>query len=98
MPRLVRRQSAFTVDPSTLDRYANDTAGEKRMWMDCLKEADRSVRGNATATTRTVRQRAMEDARSWFLSARIDAGSFLWVCQVLEMEPGKVREGLGKRL
>lgn len=33
-------------------------------------------------------------ARAWFRDERMFIGSFLWVCQVLELDPGCVRRKL----
>lgn len=34
----------------------------------------------------------IEDARSWFNSTRQDTTSFNWVCSVLDIDPGRVRD------
>lgn len=37
-------------------------------------------------------RRAIDDARRWFRDDRRDVGSFLYVCDVLDRDPGAVRE------
>ena len=99
MPTLVRRQTAFSIDSFMLDRYADDTAGERRVWQECLRDAIKCARGKATACNSTrEKTRAMEDAVDWFLSTRVHIGSFLWICCVLDLDPGRIRADLRDRL
>lgn len=42
-----------------------------------------------------VRRRVTHGALEWFVSERREAGSFLWICGLLDLDPGAVLERLG---
>ena len=55
--------------------------GWRALWKAVLDQAFKDAEGNVG----TYDQR--EDARAWFASSRRDIGSFLWICEVLDLEP-----------
>ena len=62
---------------------------EKKLWA--------SVLGRAVIDLRRKKHR--QSARFWFYNDKNQgAGSFLWVCDVLEIDPGKTREKVFKKI
>ena len=55
--------------------------GWRALWKAVLDQAFKDAEGKVG----TYDQR--EDARAWFTSSRRDIGSFLWICEVLDLEP-----------
>ena len=49
------------------------------------------VRGNVSGEgSRMRKQEEIKKARAWFLSEDADAGTFLWVCEKLDLDPKKI--------
>ena len=65
---------------------------EKRLWSAVLEDAFMCcVRGyNSGERASATRREDMEEAKEWFLDKRRDIGSFLWVCKMLDLTPGRI--------
>ena len=61
---------------------------EKRLWAAVLLQAAKDVSGFTCERQRSLIQRR---ARAWFASNYYETGSYLWVCDLLELEPSWVR-------
>lgn len=55
--------------------------GERMLWMSVLWFAVKDI-----SEARTLRE--AEGVRCWFYSTQDDAGSFIWICSELGLEPG----------
>jgi len=62
----------------------------KDLWLAVLEQAVKDARG-----TRTYHS-IMREAREWFRSENEDPGSFLWICQLLGLDPEAVRGTVAK--
>jgi hypothetical protein len=58
----------------------------KRLWIAVLKQAIKDARGNY--------HRNREKALSWFNSENQGTGSFLWICNILSLNPNVTRMNL----
>ena len=59
---------------------------DKKLWAAVLKDALDCLSGHVSAeVSRAKRVAEVEKAREWFLSERKDAGSFIWVCKMLDL-------------
>jgi hypothetical protein len=63
--------------------------GERCLWTAVLLQAIEDCAGYGVG--KRARPRAQYFARLWFKSANRDVGSFLWICDELELEPSSVR-------
>ena len=59
------------------------TEGSKRLWAAVLEQAIEDVRREHGHADR---------ARAWFQSEREGVGSFLWICRMLDIDPGSTRK------
>ncbi len=57
----------------------------RRLWAAVLEQAVKDARGGRTYHIIT------EEARAWFRSKKEGMGSFIWVCRILDLDPGYVR-------
>jgi len=55
----------------------------KRLWSAVLEQALTDAQGNYNSLR--------EEARKWFLSENYGAASFLWICDVLDLDPDFLR-------
>ena len=55
----------------------------KKLWSAGLEQALRDVQGNYYSYR--------EEAREWFLSENYEPASFLWICDVLGLQPDQFR-------
>jgi len=73
------------------ERRSDPVFAEKKLWSAVLMDAYDCARGRVSAeSSRTVRQLEVENAKEWFLSKRKAAGSFLWVCSLLELPSDQI--------
>jgi hypothetical protein len=62
---------------------------EKRLWAGVLLQAFKDLRpGN---------NKAQQKAMRWFRSNTERAGSFLWICYILDLNPARIRRGLSRK-
>jgi len=64
---------------------------ERRLWAAVLIQAVRDVGGYGRFDSEPQRRRIQYFARLWFASDNRDVGSFLWICDELELEPSWIR-------
>ena len=64
---------------------------ERRLWAGVLIQAIRDLAGYIVVPNQRERARVQYFARLWFASDNRDVGSFLWVCDELELEPSWIR-------
>jgi hypothetical protein len=67
---------------------------EKKLWSAVLEDAFQCcVNGQVSAESSSARrQEEVERAKAWFLDERMDTGTFLWVCRMLNLDPKKIRK------
>ena len=68
-----------------------DTQNARMLWLKVLRHAimDYRTRGSCRH-----RQNRKAKAGAWFRSGRRDIGSFLWICENLDQDPGHVLKRL----
>jgi len=64
---------------------------ERRLWAGVLIQAIRDLAGYIVVPNKRERARLQYHARVWFTSDNRDVGSFLWVCDQIELEPPWIR-------
>lgn len=65
---------------------------EKKLWSAVLEDAFQCcVNGHVSAeSSRVTKQKEIRSARAWFLSEETDIGTFLWICEKLDLDPKKI--------
>ena len=65
---------------------------EKKLWAAVLEDAFRCcVNGNVSGECSRVRkQEEIKNAKAWFLSKDTEIGTFLWICEKLDLDPKKI--------
>jgi hypothetical protein len=65
---------------------------EKKLWSAVLEDAFHCcVNGYVSAeSSRVRRQEEIKIANAWFLSEETDIGTFLWICEKLDLDPKKI--------
>ena len=82
-------------------RYRSTHVGEIGLWLCVLKDAILCACGKVPATAKgqkskedyeADKQEEIKRAQAWFKSDNTMVGSYLWVCDVLGYDAGKLRE------
>lgn len=76
----------------------------RQLWAEVLRIAVLDASGHVTALHQVpanvprdvASRRIAESAAAWFTSPRHSAGSFIWICNLLDLDPGAVRAALQK--
>ncbi|NQU15160.1 MAG: hypothetical protein HQ561_13490 [Desulfobacteraceae bacterium] len=63
---------------------------DKKLWVNVLGQAIKDAQ-ESEMEPGVYSKRIAESARQWFLSGNEGAGSFQWICMVLDLEPEFVR-------
>lgn len=79
------------ISPAQARHENHDIRPFKVLWINVLWQAVRDVVGYADAV-RPTPVSIRNDAANWFLGTEDYVGSFEWVCWVLRLDPGRVRE------
>jgi hypothetical protein len=64
---------------------------ERRLWAAVLIQAAKDVAGYTLVDNERERARVQYFARLWFADDNREVGSFLWICDELELEPSWIR-------
>ena len=80
------RLSASTTDHPTLP--------EAELWTQVILQAINDLGGR----TALAPQSAQDSAREWFASESDGVGSFVWACQIINVDPNFIRSQLAKKL
>ena len=64
---------------------------EKRLWAAVLLQAAKDVSGFTYVYSESQRSMIQRSARAWFASNYYETGSYLWICDLLELEPSWIR-------
>jgi hypothetical protein len=65
------------------------------LWSEVMRLAFEDARGGLKGSSPRYGDRAVAlDALQWFKSEVCEVGSFLWICDLLELDPGAVRAQL----
>jgi hypothetical protein len=83
----------LSLDPVVTDQNS-PIPGERRLWAAVLAQAVYDLTGINTFTNRSYHTRIRYFARLWIDSDSRDAGSFRWVCDQLDLDPGWLRRRL----
>ena len=68
-------------------------AGEVKMWSACLLNAMQEYHGMILVDNKKPAKKDIQEAsKQWFLSDNDGIGSFLYVCQVIGLNPDKALE------
>jgi hypothetical protein len=62
------------------------------LWSRVLLQAIWDLAGVQLRAPRSEIPRLQRSARAWFLSGDHSPGSFIWICHVLSLDPGAVRQ------
>ena len=70
--------------------------GERALWRQCLIEAVQCSRGVLTGdmcekTSDTQRRRLIAEAWNWFARSTTGVGTFLWICDILDLDSSTIR-------
>lgn len=77
----------------------NAMRAERKLWTRCLEEAVECVTGRRTmGHSRAERQRIRDREMRWFSDRNTAPGSYLWICMVIDCDPGAIRDEMAKRL
>jgi hypothetical protein len=71
---------------------------ERRLWAGVLVQAIRDCVGYIAAPNKRERARVQYFARLWFADDNREVGSFLWVCDQLELEPSWIRRRMAAQI
>ena len=96
----IRRKNRFFLNAkANVGRYTDESLPVLKMWAAVMNEAIDCVRHRRVVGANNAWARRMEIERAceWFLNNDMRMGSFLWVCQVLELDPNAIRTEIGWR-
>lgn len=71
---------------------------ERRLWAGVLIQAVKDLAGYSLGLNKRERAGVQYHARVWFTSDNRDVGSFLWVCDQLEVEPSWIRRRMAAQI
>jgi hypothetical protein len=65
---------------------------EKKLWSAVLEDAFHCcIKGHVSAeSSRVRRQEEIKSAKAWFLSEETDIGTFIWICEKLDLDPKNI--------
>ena len=69
------------------------TLPEAELWTQVILQAINDLDGRTSLTPGS----AKDSARQWFASESDAAGSFVWACQIINVEPSFIRSSLAKK-
>jgi hypothetical protein len=69
------------------------TLPEAELWTQVIVQAINDLDGQTSLTPGS----AQDSARQWFASASDRVGSFIWTCQIIDVDPDFIRSGLAKK-
>ena len=69
------------------------TLPEAELWTQVILQAITDLNGRTSLTPRS----AKDSAREWFASESDAVRSFIWVCQIINVDPNFIRSQLAKR-
>jgi hypothetical protein len=67
---------------------------EAELWTLVIVQAINDLDGQTSSTPGS----AQDSARYWFASASDEVGSFIWTCQIIDVDPNFIRSQLAKKL
>lgn len=70
---------------------------EKSLWAGMLLRALNDAAGVQLMESKKYANLIQRDARAWFSSPRFTTGSFLWICDVLNLDPDAVKRSTLQR-
>ena len=70
---------------------------ERRIWLAVLVRAVFDLAGLDPRLEKSRIPLLQRSARGWLHSSRTDLGSFFWICNSLDLDPGFVRQAISKR-
>jgi hypothetical protein len=70
------------------------TLPEAELWTQVILQAINDLEGRTSLTPRS----AKDSAREWFASESDAVSSFLWTCQIIDVDPDFIRSQLAKKL
>jgi len=62
----------------------------KNLWSAVLDRAMQDIKGIIPGSEKYREKKIIKEAEDWFGSDDRDIGSFLWVCEILDLQPDKV--------
>jgi len=86
-------------EPRSMTEAAHQNRqGIVALWVGVLKQAIRDFYGVGFVPTFELRSRSIvrfhKDAKAWFESDRTECPSFLWVCEILNLDPAYIRKSV----
>jgi hypothetical protein len=70
------------------------TLPEAELWTQVILQAITDLDGRTSLTPRS----AKDSAREWFASECDEVGSFIWTCEIINVDPNFIRSQLTKKL
>jgi hypothetical protein len=70
------------------------TFAETELWTQVILQAINDLDGQTSLTPGS----AQDSARQWFASESDGIGSFIWTCQIINVDPSFIRSQLAKKL
>lgn len=70
------------------------TLPEAELWTQVILQAINDLHGRTSLTPNS----AKDSAREWFASDSDSVGSFIWTCQIINVDPNFIRSRLAKKL
>jgi hypothetical protein len=70
------------------------TLPEAELWTQVILQAINDLHGRTSLTPGS----AKDSAREWFASDSDSVGSFIWTCQIINVDPNFIRSRLAKKL
>jgi hypothetical protein len=88
-------QGNYTNRSGRLYASATDhrTLPEAELWTQVIVQAINDLDGQTSSTSGA----AQDSARHWFASASDGVGSFIWTCQIINVDPNFIRSQLAKK-
>jgi hypothetical protein len=78
----------YIEDPDLLTETSNAWRNLHELWAGVLLQAIKDYHDEGTSSTV---QRDKRHAMAWFKSSRQDVGSFIWICDLLDLNSGLIR-------
>jgi hypothetical protein len=80
--------------PISIDSPSSAQTPEHALWQSVLWIAIEDARGKVKMIQRHQKEILRRDAMAWLNSPKRDVGDFLWICDLLNLSPQKVRRAI----
>jgi hypothetical protein len=90
-----------TYVPTVLQDSPNPVdVGVRRLWAAVIQQAMDDIAGVPDWVDKYSKHHSAlrrQRAEAWFRSSRSDCGSFVWICDILRLDPARLRKGVFRK-